>query len=151
MQPGYFLQKTPVHTGKTPLNGNDECNTMEDKRLPVRAKEDGISLFENLCQSEFITAAICFISGQKAKSVFTWTLKWGKQRGKRQPLDPVFFSIRKAMATLRVGDWINFQLRLIPRHTFNQHVSPQHLTLISTAKRDALHLNLNNCFCILAN
>ncbi len=85
------------------MKGNDKCNALEDEWLPVRAKEDEISLYEKLCPSGFITAAIYFISGQKAKYV-TWRLKRGKQRGKRQPLDLVFFSVRKAMATLRVGD-----------------------------------------------
>ncbi len=53
------------------MKGNDDCNALEDEWLPVRAKEDEISLYEKLCQSEFITAAIYFISGQKAKCLFT--------------------------------------------------------------------------------
>lgn len=67
VQPDYFLQKTPVYSGRTPMKGNDKSNALEDKWLPVRAKEDEISLYEKLCQSEFITAAIYLISGQKAR------------------------------------------------------------------------------------
>lgn len=33
------------------MKGNDECNALEDEWLPVRAKEDEISLYEKLCQS----------------------------------------------------------------------------------------------------
>lgn len=154
MQLGYFLQKTLEHTGRTQMNGDDKCNALEEWMAASASQGGWDFLIWETLSIRIHHCCHLLISGQKAKCLFTWALKWEKQRGKRQPLDLVFFSVCKAMATLRVGyaerrPWINFQLCLIPRHTFNQHNSPQHLTLISDAKRDALHLNLNNCFCIL--
>lgn len=47
-------------------------NAMQkDEWLVVQAKEDEISLFEKLSQSEFITAAVYLISGHEAKCLFT--------------------------------------------------------------------------------
>lgn len=51
------------------MKGNEVRNALEDEWLPVQANEDEISLYDKLCQSGFITAAIYFISGQKAKYI----------------------------------------------------------------------------------
>lgn len=83
-------------------NGYGECNALEDEWLVVQAKEDEISLFEKLNQN---SSLLPFIKSLVRKpSVFSLELKRGKQRGKSQTLDLMFFSVRKAMATLSVGD-----------------------------------------------
>lgn len=77
MQPGYFLKRQSTL-------GDDECIAIEDEWLVVQANEDEISLFEKLCQSEFIMDAVYLISGQESQVSFHLNAQKGEAKRKEE-------------------------------------------------------------------